>query len=438
LRKKKTHLILFGLILTLILAVSCSSGGNDSNGENGGTTTDPGNGGQTSTDTWVKEFRDLDSENFTIVPPKRVRETTDGHYVVTAAETTETDGKTNSEKTLTATGYIYRTATDGLTSDRLIFPDVIPKDLQTLENNSFFVCGSKIESGVPFAYVMVCQADGTVVQETSFHDLASLSLSAAVPDGFLVAGVTHEMTLKLFFLGPDLATQWEFELGSAIDPTMAPNTSVDIKQLADLTVAPDGTFLIDVELLFHEAEQTVQGMGLARLSTTGTLQWTRSFKDTGPRDEPWYVPSGIAGRNDGSLLISFWNNDAGTFHTYLNHLDTDGDLIWSWEYVNEGGHTSALTTRSDGVALNLIADYSLGERFCSIAFIGTNGQMLKKSEFGVFSLPPAPDMPRGLSITSDDHIVVTGYHYYYDNDNNYKMGIFMTRLNAGGECPDCN
>ena len=435
---KQKKPVLLAIMLVMIMALSCGGGAPTTQLSDPGNNDDNNNGGQASTDDCAMEFRDLDSDNFSIVPPQRIRETVDGHYLITAAETQEIAGKSGFTKSVNATGYVYRVAYDSKSYERLAFPGVIPQDFQVLNDGGFFVCGSQIGSGTVNGYAMMCQADGTVVHEVTRHDLSSLSLSVSTPDGYLVAGIADDLLLKLAFLKPEMTIDWESELGTNIDPDAPAGSTIAITKVTDLILNPDGSFTVFVKLLRHDSNQDTHGMGLVKLSSSGSLQWSRCWWDPDSRNEPWYSPESVIGLDDGGFIISFWNNDAGRHYMYVNRLDNEGDINWSWENMSEESTPAGLAVRSDGVILNLIADYSQGERFCSISFIGSDGNFIDNKTFGVTSTLPAPDFPTDLIVTTDGHIVVTGYHNYYDDNNKYKKGIFIIKLDTNGNCSDSN
>ncbi len=417
------------LCLVLLSSFSCSSSSSpDITPPDDGTTDDEGGDDNNSGGTWKLTFEDEDWDGKTFLYPARIHESSDGYYAFGCATYQKSESK---QDIASGTGHIYRVDTDGQSSDRQDLTDILPYDVWPMGERYVFLVGSRIVSQQEQAVAAIVGEDGSIPDEVSWPGIDAIERIWKTSDNYLLATV-YDDQLHLIMLNQELETDWEQQLTDILDPNLPDGMHIRVTRLADLIQNTDGSFSAFVQTFRVDGDEEAYGMGLVQVSQTGELLWSRCWWDneTPPIQEPQYSPGRIVNLSDGGYLINYVNNNAGTFYVTTAQLDHAGDTIWSWTTSDEGMSPQGLL-RQDEETISLIRYYELGERHFTLYRLSADGELVTSISHAV----GGQDFPTDVITTTDDHLLITGGYQALGAGSN---GFFLLKLNAEGECPDCD
>ncbi len=443
------------LCACLIILLACSSSSSPD-------ITPPDDNGNQQSDTWILRLDYPGSSNPDASPitPRNILESNqDALFIAGTLTYNHAPGKAGSYSAQTSLHTVTRNA--GHSSVEL--PDNhVPLSVSMTSGGSILESGRTVDNLNNRGFTQFVSGSGAVSNQHFWDNvLASAGASVQAAEGYVVSGISFseepnggrplvllldsgfqiEHTLSLdetFIYGDD---SWTYRYGSVSDIAVdsSENLFLLVSTIYDSGAASD--FNAD----------TNGGFSIIQITESGERVSVSHFI---PQEIGVHLdPSQLFLKDDGSFLVSYvraYHERAGdgsssvTRTVRVAQFDSSGDEIW--QYADAGpiyiGMISVDVLADDSIlmALNRDTGQSVDGRPLSdsvLVKLDSSGNVLwqRQHDFG------SRDYPRTIRSFSDGSIYVSGYCSQFDINTELSSEtktIYVARLNAEGQCPDCD
>ena len=414
----------------LALMFACSSGSSTSG-------TGSGNSGTTGIQTGIIRAYRLDSGFF--VSPGNVYET-NGFFVFATGEWDHAHWPGGKDSYSGIARLIRVLDISSFPVSFTDYPDVIVSEMVKLADG-YLIVGRSTKGETDKAYAAVLSQTGELLSdfeyEYEFQGYAKFHMVAVTSDGYLLNNLS-----KFIYLGTDLAVKWERNLTTEWDPNLEEGATLHTTYKCDMASDADGSFVVLMGLDKHTASRSDYGYSILRINAQGEIVsvLAKYPEDTNAR----WRPHRLLLKSDGTMLIGYMARTASAegeiFTPHVALLDASGDTVWDYDQGSDiftkgadGSVYMAWSTDATGSAHpnNLLTQLH-------VAKLTSQGELVwSKVHANLIDYFE----PSAISLSDDGGIVIVGRyadHKVTDDGSDDEQGILLIKLDAQGNCPDCN